>query len=82
MNQRTLTSVRDGIRDWLFGALVLALLTLAAVGLGPTPTGAVPAPAPTGISTLEPSSTCWITGDVVGDANPAVIRTNLCQSQR
>ena len=31
MNQRTLTSVRDGIRDWLFGAVFLALLTLAAV---------------------------------------------------
>jgi hypothetical protein len=80
MNQRSLTSVRDGIRVWLFGAILLALLTLAAVGLAPTPTGAVPGPpVPASLPATAPTATCWITGDVVGDANPAVIRTNLCR---
>jgi hypothetical protein len=82
MNQRTLTSVRDGIRVWLFGALLLALLTLAATALGASPTGAAPAPEPTAMTAPALTTTCWVTGDVVGDANPAVIRTSLCQSQR
>ena len=82
MNQRTLTRVRDGLRDWLFGALLLALLTLAATALGATPTGAVPAPEPIVMTAPASTTTCWVTGDVVGDANPAVIRTSLCQSQR
>jgi hypothetical protein len=80
MNQRTLTSVRDGIRDWLFGAVFLALLTLAAAGLGATPTGAVPDSAPTQLPAPALTSMCWVTGDVVGDANPAVIHTDFCQS--
>jgi hypothetical protein len=82
MNQRTLISVRDGIRDGLFGATLLVLLTLAAASLGSTPTGAVPDPTPTRMPAPAPTTTCWITGDVVGDANPAVIRSNFCQSQR
>jgi hypothetical protein len=82
MNQQTLTSVRDGIRDWLVGAVLLALLTLVASSLGPTPTSAMPEAAATRVPTPAPTSTCWITGDVVGDANPADIHTNFCKSRR
>jgi hypothetical protein len=69
------------MRYWLLGAL-LALLMFVAAGLAPAPTGAVPAyQAPTLLppTLTVPTADCWITGDVVGDANPSTIRTNLCQ---
>ena len=88
MTHRSLTAISYGVRGGVLGVFVLALVVLAAANLAASPlhttvqstphqaalAAATVAPAPAG------SSPCWVTGDIVGDANPAVVYARLCNS--
>ena len=78
MHLRTLTSIYDGLRATVLGALLLVLLTLGGSQLSSTPTQAAFTAAP--IEHAAPQSQCWVTGDLVGDANPAEIDASFCRS--
>jgi hypothetical protein len=69
----------------LLAAVALAVLfshSLAAIPLAAAPDMARSAPAfvaPTMPDTDQPArSACWVTGDLVGEANPAAVAASLC----
>jgi hypothetical protein len=84
VHQHQVKSIRNGVRDLVLGATLLALLTLGGAYLSPTPTRAAADPTAALSVAEQPlrvTSTCWITGDLVGDANPAVIDATFCSSR-